>query len=75
MEYDQITEWVIRLAVLLFAITIHEYAHGRVAYFLADRFLNTDIVFTILHQPMRYLVGFSVVCGSAERVKRGGDQF
>ena len=36
METHQIMEWIIRLAVLLFAITIHEYAHGRVAYSLGD---------------------------------------
>jgi Zn-dependent protease len=35
MAHD-ITEWIIRLGVLLFAITIHEYAHGRVAFFLGD---------------------------------------
>ena len=35
MTHD-IAEWVIRVAVLLFAITIHEYAHGRVALFLGD---------------------------------------
>jgi Zn-dependent protease len=32
----QVTDWVLRLAVLLFAVTIHEYAHGRVAYSLGD---------------------------------------
>lgn len=35
MTHD-VTEWIIRLGVLLFAITIHEYAHGRVAFFLGD---------------------------------------
>ncbi|MBN2032856.1 MAG: site-2 protease family protein [Deltaproteobacteria bacterium] len=33
---QSITEWIIRVTVLLFAITIHEYAHGRVAFFLGD---------------------------------------
>jgi Zn-dependent protease len=28
--------WIIRIAVLLFAVTIHEYAHGRVALALGD---------------------------------------
>jgi Zn-dependent protease len=32
----QVADWVLRLAVLLFAITVHEYAHGRVAYLLGD---------------------------------------
>jgi len=31
-----IAEWIIRIPVLLFAITIHEYAHGRVALALGD---------------------------------------
>jgi len=31
-----ISEWVIRIAVLLFAITIHEYAHGKTALLLGD---------------------------------------
>ena len=35
MTHD-IAEWIIRIAVLLFAITIHEYAHGRMALFLGD---------------------------------------
>jgi len=28
--------WIIRIAVLLFAVTIHEYAHGRVALAMGD---------------------------------------
>ena len=31
-----ITDWIVKLPVLLFAITIHEYAHGRVALFFGD---------------------------------------
>jgi Zn-dependent protease len=34
--FHQVTDWVLKLAVLLFAITVHEYAHGRVAYSLGD---------------------------------------
>lgn len=34
--FHQVTEWIIRIGVLLFAITLHEYAHGRVALFLGD---------------------------------------
>lgn len=33
---SSVSEWIIRIAVLLFAITIHEYAHGRVALALGD---------------------------------------
>ncbi len=32
----EISQWIARLPVLLFAITIHEYAHGRVALLLGD---------------------------------------
>ena len=35
MSFD-ITQWIVRIPVLLFAITIHEYAHGYVAYRLGD---------------------------------------
>lgn len=31
-----ITQWIIKIPVLLFAITIHEYAHGRAALALGD---------------------------------------
>ncbi len=35
MQLD-ITEWIVKIPVLLFAVTIHEYAHGRVAFALGD---------------------------------------
>ena len=35
MPFD-IGEWIIRIPVLLFAITIHEYAHGKAALSLGD---------------------------------------
>ncbi len=35
MSFD-FTQWIVRIPVLLFAITIHEYAHGWVAYRLGD---------------------------------------
>ena len=31
-----IADWIVRIPVILFCITIHEYAHGRVAYMLGD---------------------------------------
>lgn len=31
-----IAEWIVKIPVLLFAITIHEYAHGRAAFSLGD---------------------------------------
>ena len=33
---SDISQWIVRIPVLLFSITIHEYAHGRVAYALGD---------------------------------------
>jgi Zn-dependent protease len=33
---SNILAWVIRIAVLLFAVTIHEYAHGKAALTLGD---------------------------------------
>lgn len=33
---SNILEWIIRIAVLFFAITIHEYAHGKAALSLGD---------------------------------------
>ena len=35
MSFD-ITQWIVKIPVLLFAITIHEYAHGRAALRLGD---------------------------------------
>lgn len=35
MSYD-ISQWIIKIPVLLFAITIHEYAHGRAALAMGD---------------------------------------
>ncbi|OPX39007.1 MAG: hypothetical protein B1H11_03855 [Desulfobacteraceae bacterium 4484_190.1] len=35
MSFD-IAEWIIKIPVLLFSITIHEYAHGRAALWLGD---------------------------------------
>jgi len=35
MTFD-IAEWVVRIPVLLFAITIHEYSHGKAAFSLGD---------------------------------------
>ena len=35
MSFD-ITQWIVKIPVLLFAITIHEYAHGKAALRLGD---------------------------------------
>jgi len=36
MNFSDIAEWVLKIPVLLFAITVHEYAHGKAAYSLGD---------------------------------------
>lgn len=36
MNFPDISEWIVRIPVLLFAITIHEYSHGKAAYSLGD---------------------------------------
>ncbi|MCP4683710.1 MAG: site-2 protease family protein [Desulfobacterales bacterium] len=35
MSFD-ISQWIVKIPVLLFAVTIHEYAHGRAALWLGD---------------------------------------
>ncbi|MDY6974129.1 MAG: site-2 protease family protein [Thermodesulfobacteriota bacterium] len=35
MSFD-ISQWIVKIPALLFAITIHEYAHGRAAFWLGD---------------------------------------
>lgn len=34
--FQHIEQWIVRIAVLLFALTIHEYSHGKAAYSLGD---------------------------------------
>ncbi len=34
--YSDISQWVVRIPVLLFAVTVHEYAHGRAALKMGD---------------------------------------
>lgn len=36
MNLPDIAEWIVRIPVLLFAVTVHEYSHGRAAYSLGD---------------------------------------
>jgi Zn-dependent protease len=36
MNLHDLAEWIVRVPVLLFAITIHEYSHGKAAYSLGD---------------------------------------
>lgn len=36
ISVEAIVKWLVRIVVILFAITIHEYAHGRAALFYGD---------------------------------------
>ncbi|MBN1106267.1 MAG: site-2 protease family protein [Deltaproteobacteria bacterium] len=36
MHIADIAEWILKIPVLLFAVTVHEYAHGKAAYSLGD---------------------------------------
>jgi Zn-dependent protease len=60
VDYGQITEWIIRVAVLLFSITIHEYAHGRVAHSLGDP--TAKNAGRLTWNPIRHIDPIGAVC-------------
>jgi len=53
-------EWIIRVAVLLFAITVHEYAHGRIAYFLGDP--TAKSAGRLTWNPISHIDPYGAVC-------------
>jgi Zn-dependent protease len=55
-----IAEWIIRIPVLLFAITIHEYAHGRVALFLGDPTAKNAGRLSL--NPITHIDPFGAIC-------------
>ena len=57
---DQIAEWIVKIPVLLFAITVHEYAHGRVALSLGDP--TAKIAGRITFNPISHLDPFGAIC-------------
>ncbi len=57
---DQIAEWVVKIPVLLFAITIHEYAHARTALFLGDP--TARMAGRITLNPISHLDPFGAIC-------------
>jgi len=57
---DQIAEWVVKIPVLLFAITIHEYAHARTALSLGDP--TAKLAGRITLNPISHLDPFGAIC-------------
>lgn len=57
---DQIAEWVVKIPVLLFAITIHEYAHARTALSLGDP--TARMAGRITLNPISHLDPFGAIC-------------
>jgi len=57
---DQIAEWVVKIPVLLFAITIHEYAHARTALFRGDP--TARMAGRITLNPISHLDPFGAIC-------------
>jgi Zn-dependent protease len=55
-----IAEWIIRIPVLLFAITIHEYAHGRLALSLGDPTAKNAGRLTF--NPISHIDPFGAIC-------------
>lgn len=59
MSFD-ITQWIVRIPVLLFAITIHEYAHGRVALWLGDP--TAKNMGRLSLNPLPHIDPFGAIC-------------
>lgn len=55
-----IAEWIIRIPVLLFAITIHEYAHGKIALSLGDPTAKNAGRLTF--NPISHIDPFGAIC-------------
>ncbi len=55
-----ITEWIVRIPVLLFAITIHEYGHGKAALSLGDPTARDQGRLTL--NPLSHLDPLGAVC-------------
>ena len=57
---DQISEWIVKIPVLLFAITVHEYAHARTALSLGDP--TAKLAGRITFNPISHLDAFGAIC-------------
>ena len=57
---DQLAEWIVKIPVLLFAITVHEYAHARTALLLGDP--TAKLSGRITFNPISHLDPFGAIC-------------
>jgi len=55
-----VSEWFVRIPVLLFAVTVHEYAHGRVALGLGDPTAKQAGRLTL--NPLPHIDPFGAIC-------------
>lgn len=55
-----ISQWIVRITVLLFAITIHEYAHGRAALWLGDP--TAKRMGRLSLNPLPHIDPFGAIC-------------
>jgi len=55
-----ITEWIVRIPVLLFAITIHEYGHGKASLSLGDPTAKEHGRLTL--NPLSHLDPLGAIC-------------
>jgi Zn-dependent protease len=57
---SEISEWIVKIPVLLFAITVHEYAHGRSALALGDPTAKLQGRLTL--NPLPHIDPFGAIC-------------
>ncbi len=57
---SDLSQWIVRIPVLLFAITIHEYAHGRAALWLGDPTAKNMGRLTL--NPLPHIDPFGAIC-------------
>jgi Zn-dependent protease len=59
MSFD-FWEWILRIPVLLFAITIHEYAHGKAAFSLGDP--TAKAMGRLTRNPLKHIDPLGAIC-------------
>jgi len=59
MSFD-ILEWIVRIPVLLFAITVHEYAHGKAAFSLGDP--TAKAMGRLTRNPLKHIDPLGAIC-------------
>jgi len=55
-----IEQWLVRIPVLLFAVTIHEYAHGKAAYSLGDP--TAKDAGRLTYNPLAHIDPLGAIC-------------